>query len=163
VPAGSATANFTIFTRTVGGTLAGTVTGSYGGASASAVLSVTRPIVATARFGVTGPTETETCVMANNGNTIDCTFDGSTSTAPGTIIAWDWSYSVAATFTQTTAGPRLTMPSVNCSLLPPPPLPAGNQWLTFTVKLTVHDDLGNVSAQVVDSGARLFPQGVCGF
>jgi hypothetical protein len=33
----------------------------------------------------------------------------------------------------------------------------------MTVKLKVHDNLGNVSAEAVDSGVRLFPQGVCGF
>jgi hypothetical protein len=162
VPAGAASATFTISTRAVGGSISSTVTGSYGAVAASAVLSVTRPIVATAIFGVSGPTETETCAMTNNGNTLACTFDGSTSTAPGTIVAWDWSYSVAATFTQTTSGPQLTMPRVNCSLLPPPPLPPGNQWLTMIVTLKIHDDLGNV-AEARDSGARLLPQGVCGF
>lgn len=163
VLAGSASATFTVSTRAVGGTIAGTVTGSYGGASASAVLSVTRPTVATASFGVTGPTETETCTLADNGATLNCTFNGSTSTAPGTIVAWNWSYTVATTFTQTTSGPLLTMPSINCSLLPAPPLPPGNQWLALTVKLTIRDDLGNVSDESIHSGARLIPQGACGF
>jgi trimeric autotransporter adhesin len=163
VLAGSASATFTIWTRAVGDTIAGTISGSYGGASASAVLSITQPPVATASFGVTGPTETETCTLANNGATLNCTFNGSTSTAPGKIIAWDWSYRVATTFTQTTSGPQLTMPSVDCSLLPAPPLPPGTQWFALTVTLKIHDDLGNVSAEFVDSGARLFPQGSCGF
>jgi hypothetical protein len=163
VPTGSTSATFTISTRTVGGTIPSTISGSYGGASASAVLSVTQPTVATASFGVTGPTETETCTLSNNGNTLNCTFNGSTSTAPGTIIAWDWSYSVATTFAQTTTGPQLTMPSVNCSLVPPPPLPPGNPWFTMIVTLTIRDDLGNVSAEAIHRDARLFPQGVCGF
>jgi hypothetical protein len=156
-------ATFMISTRAVGGTIAATVSGSYGGASATAALSVTPPTAATASFGVSGPTETETCTLTNNGNTLNCTFNGSTSTAPGRIIAWDWSYRVAATFAQTTSGPQLTMPSVNCSLLPPPPLPSGNQWFMMTVTLKIRDDLGNVSAEAVDSGVRLLPQGVCGF
>ena len=66
-------------------------------------------------------------------------------------------------FSQTTSGPVLTMPTVNCSFLPPPPLPAGRSWFDLTVTLKVHDSLGNVSAEKVDSGARLLPQGVCGF
>jgi hypothetical protein len=33
----------------------------------------------------------------------------------------------------------------------------------MTVTLKIHDDLGNVSAEVKDSGVRLLPQGVCGF
>ncbi len=163
VPAGSASATFTISTRSVGGRITGTVSGFYGGASASAVLSVTRPTVATASFGVAGATETDTCTLANNGDTLNCTFNGSTSTAPGTIIAWDWSYSVATTFAQTTSGPVLTMPSVNCSLLPSPPLPAGVSWFPMIVTLKVHDDLGNVSAEMTNRGARLLPLGLCGF
>jgi hypothetical protein len=31
------------------------------------------------------------------------------------------------------------------------------------VTLTIHDDLGNVSAEAIHRDARLFPQGVCGF
>jgi hypothetical protein len=163
VQTGSTTATFTISTRAVGGTISSTVTGSYGGTSASATLSVTRPTVATASFGVSGPSQTDTCTMADNGNTINCTFDGSTSTAPGTIVAWDWSYSVATTFAQTTPGPQLTRPAVNCGLMPSPPLPAGVSWFTMSVTLKIHDNLGNVSAEVTNGDIRLLPQGVCGF
>jgi hypothetical protein len=163
VPAGSSSVQFTVMTRAVGGTFSTTINAAYGGTSMSVVLSVTPPTQATAHFGVTGPTETETCTLTNHGNTLDCTFNGSTSTAPGTITAWDWSYGVAATFTQTTSGPVLTMPTVDCSLVPPPPFPAGVTWFALTVKLKVHDNLGNASAEAVDSGVRLFPQGVCGF
>jgi hypothetical protein len=163
VPAGATSAPFALLTRTVGSTMNVTITASLGGASKSATLSLTRPTVATASFGVRGSTETETCTLANNGNTLNCTFDGSTSTAPGTIIAWDWSYTVGTTLTQTTSGPVLTMPSVSCSWLPPPPLPAGASALTLVVKLVVHDNLGNVSAAAIDGGARLIPKGACGY
>jgi hypothetical protein len=163
VPAGSTSATFTISTRAVGGTIPATIGGSYGGVSASAMLSVTRPTVATAGFGVTGPTETDTCTLTSDGGTLNCTFDGNTSTAPGTITTWDWSWSVATTFKQTTSGPVLTMPAVNCNLLPPPPLPPGNPWFTMIVKLKISDNLGNVSPEVVNPGVRLLPQGACGF
>lgn len=163
VPEGSASATFTITTRSVGGTVTATISGTYGGAMASAQLSVTRPSIATAHFGVTGPTETETCTLANNGTTLNCTFNGTTSTAPGTIVAWDWSYAVAGKFKQTTTGPVLTAPKVDCSLLPAPPLADGNRWFTMTVTLTIRDDLGNVSAEAVNSDVRLMPQGACGF
>jgi hypothetical protein len=33
----------------------------------------------------------------------------------------------------------------------------------MTVTLTVHDSLGNVSAQAINRGARVFPDGMCGF
>ena len=163
VPAGSASTTFMIVTRFVGGTIVSNISGTYGGATASAQLSVTRPTVATARFGVSGPTETETCTLADNGNTLNCTFDGTTSGAPGTIIAWDWSYAVAGKFTRTTTGPVLARPSIDCSLLPAPPLPAGSSWFTMTVTLTVRDDLGNVSAEAVNKDVRLIPKGACGF
>jgi hypothetical protein len=164
VPAGATSATFSVATRLVGGTIAGTVTASYGGASASAGLSVTKPTVATASFGVTGPTESDTCTIGNGGNTLNCTFNGSTSTAPGNIVAWDWSYRVATTIALTTTGPVLTNPSVDCGWLPAPPLPAGGPtWLPLIVTLKVRDDLGNVSAELTNSGARVFPQGVCGY
>ena len=151
VAAGSTSATFPIRTRAVGGPIRTTISASYAGVSASIVLTVTPPTTATARFGVTGPSETETCTLTNNGGTLDCTFNGSTSTAPGTIIAWDWSFSVAKTFAQSTTGPLLMMPAVNCSFLPPPPLPPDTMWLTMTVRLKIHDDLGNVSADAINS------------
>ena len=163
VAAGSTSATFPIFTRAVSGTLSGGVTATYGGATATALLSVTRPTTATAVFGVSGPSETETCEMANSGNTLNCTFNGSTSTAPGNIIAYEWTYGVAARFTKTTAGPVLTMPTVDCSLMPPPPLPSGTTWLTMTVTLKVYDSQGNVSNVTTDDGVRLFPHSTCGY
>jgi hypothetical protein len=163
VAAGSASATFTIQTRAVDDTTPGTISGAYGGASASAVLSVTSPTVATASFGVAGPTESDTCTLADNGLTLNCTFNGTSSTAPGNIVAWDWSYTIATTVTQTTSGPVLTRPAISCSFLPPPPLPAGTTSFPLTVKLTIHDDEGHVSAQVTNPSARLLPQGACGF
>jgi hypothetical protein len=166
VAAGATSATFTVRTRLVGGTIPGTVTASYGGGSASASVSVTKPTVATASFGITGPTETDTCTMTNGGNTLNCAFNGTTSTAPGNIVAWDWSYRVGTMppLTQTTSSAILTTPAANCSWLPAPPLPAGgNQWLPLIVTLKVHDDMGNVSVEAVNNGARVIPLGVCGY
>jgi hypothetical protein len=166
VQAGSSSVSITVTAVSAGTT---TITAALNGSSSqSPMLTVTAvaPVpapVATAIFGVSGPHLTETCELSNNGKTINCTFDGSTSTAPGRIVSWQWSYGVAATFTQTTSGPVLTMPVVDCSLVPPPPMPAGNQWFTMTVTLKIRDDLGNVSALTVDDGARLLPHGMCGF
>jgi len=162
VVAGLLSATFPISTRAVDSTLSGMVTGSYGGTSAFAALSVTHVALATAILGVSGPTESDTCTLTNIGNTLNCTFDGRASTAPGTIIAWNWTYGVVGTLTQTTASPTLTMPAFNCSLLPPPPFPAGPPNFTMIVTLTIHDSLGNV-ASITDSGVRLLPQGTCGF
>jgi trimeric autotransporter adhesin len=165
VPSGAISTTFSAFTRGVGGTISSTITGSYEGSSASVVVAITPPTTATANFGVTGPTETETCTLINGGNTINCTFNGSTSTAPGTIVAWDWTYGVAKTFSRTTTGPVLAMPAVDCSVIPAPPLPPApaSQWFSMVVTLVVHDNLGNVSPPASDRVVRLFPQGVCGF
>jgi hypothetical protein len=163
VGAGFASARFSITTRAVGGTIPAVIQASFGGSSATVTLTVTPPSVATARFGVTGPTETETCTLSGNGSTLNCTFNGSTSTAPGTITAYDWTYGVATTIAQTTTGPVLTNPTVSCALIPPPPLPPGTQWFTMMVTLTVKDNLGNVSAKAVDNGVRLIPKDSCGF
>ena len=164
VSAGTTSATFNITTNPVRSSTFVTITGSYAGASASAVLTVVQPTVAIASFGVSGPSVTETCDMANGGATLNCTFNGSTSTAPGTIVAWDWSWSTdpATIFMLTTTGPVLTMPAVNCSLLPAPPLPAGSQWFTMRVSLRIRDDLGN-TAVATNGDVRLIPQGVCGF
>jgi hypothetical protein len=163
VPAGSSSATFTVSTRAVGGSIAGTITASYGGGTATVSLSVTKPTTAIAKFGVTGPTESETCTMSASGGTLNCTFNGTTSSAPGTIVAYDWTFAVATKFSQTTTGPILANPAVSCVLLPPAPLPEGVQWLTMTVTLRVRDDLGNISAEAVNDGVRLIPRGACGY
>jgi len=163
VSAGSTSTTFTVSTRAVGGTIAGTITASYGGATATATLSVTKPPVAIAKFGVTGPTESETCTMSSDGGTLNCTFNGSTSSAPGTIVQYDWTFAVGTKFERTTTGPILTNPAVSCVLLPPPPLPAETQWLTMVVTLVVRDDLGNVSAEAINRDVRLIPRGACGY
>ncbi|HEX4347547.1 MAG TPA: hypothetical protein VHZ73_08240 [Vicinamibacterales bacterium] len=162
VPAGANEAAFAVATRVVGVSTSGTVNGTYGGASASMSLAVTRA-EAVANFGVTGATESETCSLTNGGATLNCTFNGSTSTAPGTIVSWDWTYGVAGSFSQTTSSATLTMPTVNCSLIPAPPMPAGNPWFTMAITLVVHDNLGNTSAPFVNNDVRLFPAGTCGF
>jgi hypothetical protein len=164
VAAGATTATFTLATKAVTEAAGSTITGAYGGATATANLSVTPPVTAaTARFGVSGTNVTDTCQMAANGANLECTFDGSSSTAPGTIVSWEWTYSVATTIAQTTATPVLSMPSASCALLPAPPLPAGTTSFPLRVTLTVRDNLGNVSAVATDSGARVLPQGACGF
>jgi hypothetical protein len=164
VPAGSFSATFTISTRAVGGTLSGTITGTYSGTSKSAVLAVTRPTTATASFGVTGPSETETCELSNLGSTLNCTFNGSTSTAPGTITEWDWTYGLTTSLAQATTTAVLSNPPFSCNMIPTPLMPgAGNASLTMTVSLKVRDDAGNVSAVVTDVGVRLLPQHNCGY
>jgi hypothetical protein len=163
VPAGATSATFSIATAVVGSTVSATVTAAYGGSSANATITIVQASAARASFGVSGPSETETCEMANNGTTLNCTFNGSTSTAPSSIIQYDWTYGVATIFSKTTSTPVLSMPTVDCSIMPPPPLPSGSDSLTMTVTLKVHDSEGNVSDVTTDGGVRLFPHGTCGY
>jgi hypothetical protein len=101
--------------------------------------------------------------VINGGTALDCTFDGSTSSAPGNVTAYDWTWSVSTTAkAQTTTGPVFASPPFNCTLLPPPPLPATG-FLPMTVTLKIHDDAGNVSALATHAGVRLLPQGSCGY
>jgi hypothetical protein len=162
VPAGATTATFSILTAPVSGTVSATVTAVYGGASANATISVVQPSVATARFGVSGPSETETCEMLND-TTLNCTFNGSTSTAPGNIIQYEWTFGVATIFSQSTSTPALMNPTVTCSIMPPTPLPSGTTSFSMTVTLKVHDSQGNVSDVTTDAGVRLFPHSTCGY
>jgi len=165
VPGGLVSASFEVTTRDVGGSIDATVSGAYAGVSKSASLSVTAAAVtaAIARFGVSGTFVTDTCQLVNGGDHLECTFNGSGSTAPGTIVEWKWSYSVATTVVRTTSGPVLNMPEATCALLPAPPLPAGTESFPFTVRLTIRDSLGNVSPEAVYTGARVLPRGACGF
>jgi hypothetical protein len=163
VISGDTTVNFNVLTQVVSTPTNATIHGSYGGASSTATIALTRPSVATANFGVTGAQVTETCAVIHNGAALDCTFDGSSSTAPGAITAYDWTWTAAGSpKTQTTSGPVLASPSFNCSMLPPPPMPA-NGPLTMTVTLRIHDDAGNVSAVATNNGVRLLPMGACGY
>jgi hypothetical protein len=163
VSAGQTSASFTLLTREVGGDISGTITATYGGGTATATLAVTRPKNARAAFGVTGPVQSETCTLSDNGNTLNCTFNGSESTAPGRITAWDWTYGVSSTRSQTTNTEVLTNPAFDCSMIPPAPFPAGTTFLTMVVRLKVHDELGNVSEEVSHDDIRLLPQGSCGY
>ena len=163
VPAGAVSTPFSVTTRQVGGSIVGTVTAAYGGVTKTLEVTVTRPTVATAIFGVTGATSTDSCTVRPDGGAIECTFDGTTSTAPGTITAWEWSWGVTASAQQTTSGPELANPPFDCSLMPPAPLPAGVGNLKLTVTLVVRDNDGHVSPTAVNNEVRLFPTGACGY
>lgn len=163
VPAGQNQAPFTFITREVGGNITSRVAATYAGTSLSAAVTVTVPPTLRAVFGVTGPHETETCELANGGQTLDCTFDGASSSGPNPIVAWEWTYGVAKMFTQTTSAPVLSGAAIDCSIAPPPPLPAGQSSLTLTISLRVRDGAGNVSDVATDTGARLLPRGLCGY
>ena len=163
VVAGSTSATFNVMTQVVNVPTTASIHAAYAGASLTAAIVLTRAGTATANFGVTGKDVTETCAVINGGTALDCTFNGSTSSAPGNIIAYDWTWGMATkTKAQTTTGAVFANPPFDCTLLPPPPLPPSGS-LTMVVTLKIHDDAGNVSAVATDSGVRLLPQGSCGY
>ncbi len=166
VPVGLRSVSFEVATRMVGGAITATVSGTYGGESRSASLEVmptATPAMAIAGFGVSGTNASDTCRLVDGGDRLECTFNGSSSVAPATIVEWQWTYSVETTITRTTTGPLLEGPPASCALVPPPPLAAGTTSFPLTVRLVIRDSLGNVSAEAVNTGARLLPQGACGF
>ena len=154
-------------TRVVGGTIPTTIRRSYGGAVQVGGAVGDTPTMATARLALfSGPNQSDTLLMADGGTAITCVFNGSSSTAPGNIVACDWTFGVPGVvqrFSQTTTEPVLRTPAADCSLLPPPPMPAGWTWITLVVTLKVHDDLGNVSEVATNDHVRLFPNGTCGY
>jgi len=169
VPAGQTTASFTINTRAVGGTFSNVlITASAGALSANATLTVTppAPVLPVARFTVGGPTGTDTCTLTNNGNSFDCTFDGSASTASAgaTVNLWNWTYTIAGTKPESTTVPTLTPSPGGCSLIPPASsAPSGATFLHMTVTLQVRDSLAANSTVVTNNDVKMKPNHLCGY
>jgi len=169
VPGGQTTATFTINTRAVGGTFSNVpITASAGGVSTTATLTVTpvAPVVPTARFTVGGPSGTDTCKLTNNGNSFDCTFDGSASTASAgaTVNLWNWTYTIGGTKSESTTVPTLTPSPGGCSLIPPASsAPPGATSLQMTVTLQVRDSLAANSTVVTNANVKMLPNKLCGY
>jgi hypothetical protein len=168
VPAGQTTATFTVNTRAVGGTFSNVLIAATAGAlSANATLTVTpvAPVVPTARFTVGGPSGTDTCKLTNNGNSFDCTFDGSASTASAgaTVNLWNWTYTIAGTKPESTTVPTLS-PTPGCNLIPPASsAPPGATSLQMTVTLQVRDSGANNSTVVTNANVKMLPNKLCGY
>jgi hypothetical protein len=163
VAAGALTASFT---ATAVGAGTATITASLSGTQSTATLTVT-PAVPIARFVVTGTSGADTCRLTNSGNNFDCSFNGSASTASNAsqqIVEWKWVYKVQNEKTETSILSTLN-PQPGCDLIPPvpaPPAPTPTQFL-MTVRLTVRDTLGLVSAETVNTNVMVVPTGACGF
>ena len=154
---GATTGTFTVQTRAVGGTisrpsprvrrrlLVGGAVGHCPGGDR--------------HFGVTGPSETETCEMGSNTDQLRST--AARRRRPGPLRPTTDLHRREDVFANDDRR-RLTNPVVDCTL-PPPPLAAGTTFLTLKVTLVVHDNAGNVSAAAVDNGVRLFPLHFCGY
>ncbi len=152
-------------TSTVGAQTGVTITGNFA-ASRTATLTVNHPPMPIAKFTVSGASGTDKCMLINGGNNFDCTFDGSasTTTSPGKIIQWNWTYTIGGSKSE--PGGPTHAPNPNCGLLPsnfdPKTKPA---FINMIVSLKVHDDFNNDSVSVTDNNVQLLPSPtkVCGF
>jgi hypothetical protein len=166
IPAGQTTATFTVNTRAVGGNFNNVpINASAGSLNATATLTVTTaaPTVPIANFTVSGPSGSNTCRVDITGTALDCTFNGSASTASpgGTLNQWSWTYSARGSKSQTTTTPTLA-PTPDCVLLGSGP--PGTTSLQMTVTLAVRDTLNATSAVATNNNVSVIPQpGVCGF
>lgn len=161
VPAGAGSATFTVTTRAVGGTIPVTISGSLGGATRTASLNVTaQPL--TASFSVSGP---NACLVAQDGGSLVCTFDGSASTG-NNLNQWRWTWTVAGrTQSTNTPGPRLESPTTGgCSLFAGVTTRTSPNPIQMTVTLQVVQSGGDASAPVTNNNVFVTPRsGVCGF
>jgi hypothetical protein len=168
IPAGQTTATFTVNTRAVGGNFNNVpINASAGSLNTTATLTVTTaaPTVPIAQFTVSGPGGANTCRVNNGGAGLDCTFDGTASTASpgGTLNQWIWTYKVAGLKSQNTTTPTLS-PTTDCGLLGSGPLPVGQTSLQMTVTLAVRDTVNATSAVATNNNVSVIPlAGVCGF
>jgi hypothetical protein len=81
--------------------LGGTITATVASAARRhpQSLSITRPTVATALRRRAGPTESDTCTL-KRGATLNVRTNAALVGA-GSIVAWDWSYTVGTSLTAT--------------------------------------------------------------
>lgn len=94
------------------------------------------------------------CILSNNGATLNCSFNGSASSAgSGTIVAWIWQYlNVNQEESSATHSPTAF---TNCGIGP-------NQQVAVPVTLRVRNSAG-VTSSPVQQTVTLRRQGACGF
>jgi hypothetical protein len=122
VAQGSTTSTFTVT-----GVSAGTVNinASLGSTTRQAALTVNAPAGPVARFvvlqGDNGAATGDTCpvtretVNGNLMNRLDCTFDGTSSTAPGGVTGYNWTiFNAGGQAAGTATGSKVVRPTVPC-------------------------------------------------
>ena len=165
IPSGSSSATFSVTTVAAG---TPTISAASGGVTKTANLVVA--VTLTARFTVVSLVNAavNTCQLASNGNSLSCRFDGSTSTSPNGFKEYQWTWqlptrSVPAITTSST----LDNPSTNgCGLFTDlsSTVKASGNPISMTVRLTVVDTAGNVSAEASNINVQILPiKGACGF
>ena len=121
-----------------------------GGGQDLTVSQSSPPVPPTAAFSASP----DPCLLTNNGNTLNCSFNGSASLpGSGTITAWVWQY---LTVNQEESGPTHSPTAfTNCGIGP-------NQQVAVPVTLRVRNSDGLLSPPVQQT-VTLRRQGACGF
>ena len=131
----------------------------------TAALTVT-PSAAVASFVVRSRTRgLGACVMEVDTQELDCMMDGSAS--QGSLDAWIWTYSTAASQLVFTAREAISAPQIStkCAFLQSATGgddPNGDRYLRMDVALQVQDKGGARSA-IVRQAVKLYPNRQCGF
>lgn len=170
VPAGSRSITFLVDTSTVQAATTVVITGTYGGASMSATLTVTPPGGSSGlgpSFVVRSRTRgTGACAADVDTQELDCVLDGSAS--QGNIAAYLWTYTMGSmTLRHTAQAPNaISSPQgTGCSFYQQGTGgdgPNGERFLNMTVTLQLQDSLGTRSG-VVQQAVRVYPNKQCGF
>jgi hypothetical protein len=140
-----------------------TITAAFGGATQTATLTVTST-VPVASFRVTSTTRGDNaCALSNNGNNIDCTFDGSASTGTGGVRSWRWTVFVGTQARTTDSSQPVTRPEAGCTFLggATPSQDGAVQFVQMEVRLKVTDSRGVEGQETVNRNVRLFPNTNC--
>lgn len=180
------------FSVTTSGSGAATISGSFGGVTRTAQLTVNPGLVANftvrstraAQRKLTNPDRVEdipglgvgtadACPLfaqQNSGNRfLSCVLDGSTSTAAGSSITqYQWTYRFAtATFTENTTSPMLTPAARDCGFFGngtyAPSVAGGISFIQLIVELRVLNAQGVLSDVRQNQNIRVFPGGNCGY
>ncbi|MEQ1908948.1 MAG: hypothetical protein ABMA15_08995 [Vicinamibacterales bacterium] len=171
VLAGSTTATFSVGTRAVGGTINIVISAVLSGVTRTANLAVTQVVATlTARFTVASLVNAavNTCQLSNDGSSLSCRFDASTSTSPNGFREYRWTWQLPTrSATATVASSTLDNPTTNgCNLfndLSSQVKASGNP-ISMTVRLTAVDTTGTVSAEATNTNVQILPtKNACGF
>jgi hypothetical protein len=166
IASGTMSAPFTVSTASVIASTPVMISGSYNsGVAQSASLTVT-PVPLVPSFVVSGPSGDNTCKLQNNGNALDCTFDGSGSTGTN-ITTWLWKYArrgasgPIGSFQSEQSNTAKLKPSPGCGFFNG--VATGTTSVNIEVHLAVRDGAGNLSNESVNTGVAVLPRGNCGF
>jgi hypothetical protein len=164
VAAGATTATFAVNTSAVTDARSATITATFNGVNQTATLGVT-PVPLIASFTVTSASRgANACAIIDNGNVLDCTFDGSASS--GSPSRWVWTYFVGANQGSNNSSDARTRPDAGCNFLRnqnPTTDGAGVQFIQMEVRLKVQDARGIESPEVRNLNVRMFPNLLCGY